>query len=346
MLISIHLKKKLIYILVFLLTYVVKYIFIEKIPSNIIALTSIISQISFIFIFFLQKYLSRKKGENKNESDEFIFNKKENPNKIQFSQLKNKIILIICSTMLNIMNCYLNERWRFIYDSYMYIKIFILLYFYKFLGMEIFNHHKLSIILNVIISLILIIIYFDHLREKFVFLPILFYDNYCYSLYLFLIKFLNTKYFVDLFLVQSIQGFSFLIYKIITKYDFFSGSTNCFLIIICIIYHFIFIYLLLIIIEKLDPIHAIISYLIGEMFIYSDFMKKKKIVLFILIYGTFTISNLIYIEIIQLNFWGLNENTKRNILKRSEMHNIDNVDNIDSSLKSDSSINQSSEVES
>ncbi len=346
MLISIHLKKELIYILVFLLTYVVKYIVIEKIPSNIITLTNIISQISLIFIFFLKKYLSRKISENKKESDEFIFNKKDNPNKIQFSQLKNKIILIICSSMLNIMNCYLNERWRFIYDSYMYIKIFMLLCFYKILGMEIFNHHKLSIILNVIISLILIIIYFDHLKEKFVFLPILFYDNYCYSLNLFLIKFMNTKYFIDLFLIQSIQGFSFLIYKIITKYDFFSDSKNFIFFIICFIYHYIFRYLFLIIIEKLDPIHAIISYLIGEMFIYSDFMKKKKIVLFILIYGTFTISNLIYIEIIQLNFWGLNHNTKSNIFKRSEMNNIDSVDNVDSSLNSGSSINQSLEVES
>ncbi len=340
MLISIHLKKELIYILVFLLTYILKYFVIEKIPVNINVLISTICQISFLFIFFLQNYLSKMDNQNKKN---FIFNKKGNQIKNQFIELKNKIILIISSTMINIMNLYLNERWRFIYDSYMYIKIFILLDFYKFFRKEIYNHHKLSIIVNVIISLILIIIYFDHLREKFVFLPILFYDNYCYSLYLFLIKYMNTKYFIDLFLIQSIQGFSYLIYKIITKFDFFSDSTNPLFFIICIIYHYTFRYLFLIIIEKLDPIHAIISYLIGEMFIYSDFMKKKKIVLFILIYGTFTISNLIYIEIIQLNFWGLNENTKRNILRRSDLHKIDNID---SSLNSGSSINQSLEVES
>ena len=75
-------------------------------------------------------------------------------------------------------------------------------------------------------------------------------------------------------------------------------------------------------IEKLEPIHPVLTFLIGEAVI-SDLLKKN-IYLYFLLSSIFIFSTLIYLEIIELNFLGLNKNYKNRITERS----IDDVINI------------------
>ena len=68
------------------------------------------------------------------------------------------------------------------------------------------------------------------------------------------------------------------------------------------------------IIEKLGPIYLFMSELIS----YFIFRKKKSNIISIIINLLLIISCSVYLEILELNFCNLNQNTKKNIENRAE----------------------------
>ena len=111
----------------------------------------------------------------------------------------------------------------------------------------------------------------------------------------------------------SLIGISQFIYLIIFTKDIIFGDEYFFLIIYfisCLILHFIYFKVL----SKLNPIHTLLCYKIPEFF-YS-LINTHTIYYSILINIICLISCLIYLEILQLNFCGLNNNLKKNIYKR------------------------------
>jgi len=77
------------------------------------------------------------------------------------------------------------------------------------------------------------------------------------------------------------------------------------------------------------PCHIFIIFVFGQLAYYIDFSINSLIVFFCLLVILFM--SLIFNEIIEINFWGLSDNTRRNIIKRGENEesNIYKIDTFD-----------------
>ena len=73
----------------------------------------------------------------------------------------------------------------------------------------------------------------------------------------------------------------------------------------------------LIINKNNTPCHLFIMYVFAQFAYYLDFSIKSIIFIFCYIFILFW--SLIFNEIIELNFWGLSDNTKKNIMLRFEI---------------------------
>ena len=197
----------------------------------------------------------------------------------------------------------------------------------------IYSHHLLSIM---ICQLVLILVLIQYLPDKS--LLIILYallGEYCYAFFFLLMKYINTTYFINIYLLASIIG----ILNICIQLPSFINSSNVqfqsiylFYILISIIYY----YCHYTIIKNLGPIHSTIvdtiSYCIIKLF-YHSLHYNDIIYLFLCI-----ISLLIYLEIIELNFCGLNENIKIKIEERAKKEINILLINSSTSFSSDSSI--------
>ena len=77
------------------------------------------------------------------------------------------------------------------------------------------------------------------------------------------------------------------------------------------------------------PCHIFIIFVFGQLAYYIDFSINSLIVFLCLLVILFM--SLIFNEIIEINFWGLSDNTRRNIIKRGENEesNIYKIDTFD-----------------
>ena len=70
-------------------------------------------------------------------------------------------------------------------------------------------------------------------------------------------------------------------------------------------------------IKYFTPSHAVILLIIGEISFAFDSIKNFKLFVTIIIYCIILFMILIFTEIIELNFWNLRKNTKKNISERT-----------------------------
>ena len=82
--------------------------------------------------------------------------------------------------------------------------------------------------------------------------------------------------------------------------------------------------------KNYTPCHIFIIFVFGQLAYYLDFSINSIILIICFIFILFFA--LVFNEIIEINFWGLSYNTKRNIAKRAEKE--DEILNIDSSINS------------
>ena len=136
--------------------------------------------------------------------------------------------------------------------------------------------------------------------------------SYCENFVILLVKYINTIYFTNIYLLISIiELFSFL-FQIVLNFssDFHNILISYF--IICFLLNI----LIYFIVFKFSAIHAIVcyknSYILVD-FISFDYISKKMLFLIMLLE---TFSSFIYLEIIELNFFKLNKNIKNHIISR------------------------------
>jgi hypothetical protein len=156
---------------------------------------------------------------------------------------------------------------------------------------------------------------------------ILFLLSYGYGFSLFLIKYINTKYFISTYLLGSFIGiFQSIFHTIkiyfIVKEKIIIEDINFYFIILYLINCLFINYLFYYIISNLTPIHSLICYNFAYI-IYHLIIKKNYLIDIGLLEILCLISTFIYLEIIELNFCGLNENLKKNIKER-ELREIQN----------------------
>ena len=317
MLITISIERNLIYIPIFIF---VNFIFftsqdILDLSSEFKMLIRFCSEISLIICYFIQKYLSRNESNSNNK-------KKVLPN----PKINNKIKIIFYMIVLLLIYYYCKDMK--INNNGIEHKIYIIMFLYLIdlfiFQRDFYSHQILSLIL-----LMIGICYYMTNNFSFKLLYLIdFMSLYCRAFEQSLVRYLSINYFINIFLISFSLGFIGLIYLIISrfiKYDIiilFPNSIS-FTLLLYIICNISRTFLYFQIIDKLGPIHVYLSDLISytilnKLFLYFDKKVPEYASIDFIIILILLISMLIYFEIVQLNFCGLNKNTKKQVLKRSE----------------------------
>ena len=264
----------------------------------------------FLIIFYIfEKYLV--KGNN----NEYEFCIKINKTSYKM------IILFICSIILLCI-----DNYSFIYDTnisemedLITTILFLILIEFIFFDKIFYRHQILSIIIIILSHIFLFVKkYIESSLKIYYILYIL--QFYCYSFSLNLIKYINTQYFISIYLLGSIHGIFLLIQDLIQK-SYLNFPQLSLFNILFIIFSNNFLYYK--IIEKLGPIYLFMSELIS----YFIFREKKSNIISIIINLLLIISCSVYLEILELNFCNLNQNTKKNIENRAEQENVNQLSN-------------------
>ena len=302
----------------------------------------------FLFIpYLLNKKLLFKNKKNENEinlskavSNFFIVKKINYFDKYSKFQI---CFFIFSSSFLNFftMNIYqssdyfyYSEFFKFNYDEYYPIFLFIL---YQIISnTKFYNFHYISIFILLFVLIIKNIFNLYEYKEEFInnlkvnLSLIILYG--LFSLDINIIKYLNVIYYMDMYQIYFIsEGILYFIYLCIYK-SFFIGnffkyldfsSSN-------LLYYFIFIaiyflndYIFIIVLFLFNPIYYGFAILmrISIFNFYKLFIKKNSnfyniSIIFISLFDL--ISVLIYSELIQLNCYNLSKNTMNNMIIRAE----------------------------
>ncbi len=180
-------------------------------------------------------------------------------------------------------------------------------------------HHVLSILINVIsLSLIFIFELEKNILKFYKHLLL----NYSANLSLLLIKYLNTIYFVNIFLLGSIRGFNVFVYSFIVQIINYKSKVDLTIIFIYYLNSFFYHFFFFKITSKLNVTYAIVSDNISReiiFFIEVIFKSKKNHIIITSLNFFPIIGSLIYLEILEIGFCNLNKNTKRKTSMRAKI---------------------------
>ena len=302
MLISINIPKNSKYLLIFMVIQLgrdyIQNTYYQFHHDNYLFLRSL-SFLFLVFFYLWEKILSKK--DNKKEKST-----------INNNYLIKRIILIISYLMFYVIYNYISNLRinEFIITEHFNILFFLfvlieLIFFKKY----IYSHHIISIIITFII-----VIYYRWMKDfKSTYFFILQYYCRCFSFLL--IKYISTKYFINIYLLGSLIGIPGLIQ--FYRSSFFKKIKENILFYVLLFILFVFHnFIYCVVIFKIGVIVAIIPNSISSFIIQIIIgnFKIYEIVLFVL----FFISCLIYLEILELKFWGLNKNITKNIIERGK----------------------------
>jgi hypothetical protein len=223
------------------------------------------------------------------------------------------ILLLISLIILSIIHLYLYQfidQFLYLdYQEFLYSSMIILIdgIFFK---TQIYSHQIFSFILLIFG----IIFLFIRSNINFFSIIILILDSYCYSFYNLLIYYINKIYFIDVFTLGSLIGFSNIL-KILIYPEVLSEIKEFYKIFILLfIIDFIFFFFFYKLVSKFGPIIALYSYNIS-CFIFLGIIQDLEIILVLISY----FAGLVYLEIIEINVCGLNKNIKINISERAKI---------------------------
>ena len=250
--------------------------------------------------------------------EKIILNNKLNTELSSIKKLNyKKIILILCSNIFILLYLYMKMKIK----NYLFGNSFMIFFMDMiFVKKKIFSHHYLSIFINTIV-------FFSIRTKEFLnenILQIVIYNiqillisyNYCFS-YL-LLKQINRIYFTSIFFLMGLMALSESLYRYKEMIGIFHTFNFGILELIFYIlggvcYHFCKCQILI----KYDVTHFIIV----NTLLYLNNISRVFEIIYIII---FTISSMIYLEIIELHFCGLDYYLKNEIIKRGhkELHEI------------------------
>jgi len=311
---------------------------------NIILVKFVRDSLIYLLLFntiskflILIPFLIEKKNSNKFYSNniENINNKNYIPKKYNIEQektIKGKWKFLILSAVIDFIQSFIFLR--SIYDGNLFWNLYILvtsLFYYLMFKIKLYKHHYLSFILIMLIGFIIDISvgYFKNFSKKIDRLYPLFLFRFgreiLNSFHIVLDKYIIEKKFGSIYEIFLSNGIISLILSaifIIFTYFFlqplyyekyFNTFKNIELLIIFgyIITNFGLSLCILITNKNYTPCHIFIIYLFGPLVWYITVEQYISIPFIILI----LFFSLIFNEIIELNFWGLSFNTKKNIIK-------------------------------
>ena len=325
MLIDFNLKKKYLIILIFTPLYILTKIIpeIKLINNNNKDLIYSFSRVClFIFYIFEKQSIISNKDLNKKNFGVISKLTKKRKNK----QRLFLFYLLLLSYLYHIIYIYTLQKKTNFHRGPPETSILFLIdgFFFK---KAIYSHHILSLSLFVILFLLMVsYIKLSTLRDFFSLIYLLI-NGYCYGFSMFLIEYINIKFFISIYLLGSSLGLIrllfFIIYLNLNLHSIFENNiiyVFCYFF-ACLLYNYIFFYVII----NSGLIHAVIYYYFSDLIL---IIFKNKDIFYILLIFFFTISGLIYIEILVLKFLGLNKNIESEVQKRAENEAINiNVTN-------------------
>ncbi len=299
MFIKFHIKKEFIFIIYFIPISLV-FIGLKQFLHNKIILINTL-ECSQIFLYIVAIY----NNYQINKISHFIINERKKAKQFKL------ILLLLSFITLSLIHLYLHPfRKLFLYyQEFLYSSMIILIdgIFFK---TQIYSHQIFSFILLIFG----IIFLFIRSNINFFSIIILILDSYCYSFYNLLIYYINKIYFIDVFTLGSLIGFSNIL-KILIYPEVLSEIKEFYKIFILLfIIDFIFFFFFYKLVSKFGPIIALYSYNIS-CFIFLGIIQDLEIILVLISY----FAGLVYLEIIEINVCGLNKNIKINISERAKI---------------------------
>ena len=245
----------------------------------------------------------------------YLYEKKILKNEQYKKEYKSAILVFIYLIFIQIflyINHFLNKYQLQDNDYSFYDITFIILIEIFVFKTKKYIHHIIACVINIIILLIYVIYKFNKL---FLYQII---KCYCNSFSTLLIEYLNLNYFINIFLLGFIKGIMELIFSIFLMFyyeNFILNKVEIKKIIIFLFINFLFYFLYYKTILKLGSLYAFLGFYTSSLIIYLA--RLPKIFIEIILFTIVTISNCIYLEIIELNFWGLNKYYKKKIYERA-----------------------------
>ena len=338
------------------------YVFLYQMINS----TSIIFSGLLYFISIIRRQTDNKANigtlsERSNSSD-YSFMAKKNPNRL----LEYSIIcfMSIIITLYNVLKGYgtghktLEKRLYFLF-FFCLINIFL---FKK----PFYRHQKFALAIAFVGMVMIFALFFIYLNKSnydYIYDVLLFFGSFLYSLYLVLVKYMseNKGYspFLLLFLIgiistaATVVGFLILSHVRLGNINYVSNIFHCRKdIFVCFgnLYGYIIGYFLINAVLQI-LIFLVCYYFSPEVFAISDIIspflscitniakgKEKivvKIVFDIIGYIIITIGSFIYNEIIVCNFWDLNKNTWKSIVKKANDDYLGRVTDVSDSIADD-----------
>ena len=304
--------------------------------------------ISFIpFLIFKRnyEYLKQKNFDVDkkliyNETDDYFLEKRE-------KKFRPWLIIAFCDFFQKLLSfIYIS-----LYNFWMFDILFILIFSHFILKVKLYKHHFISLMLIIIFGIIINIIYniYEEISEEFFFkilntsiIEIIFSLQIVVAKYAMEYK-LSSPYEICLFegvFILVINLILLIIFTFIpmseikyiknTKYEgkmyidnffqYFSKISYIEVIsfIIIMLGRFGFNIFCLLIIKYFTPSHSIIILIIGEVyFAFNDLEPLWRVFIEYFIYALLIFVMLVFLEIIEINLWGLQKNTERNISLRA-----------------------------
>ena len=242
MIISFNYDKNILFIILFILITILNYINKLILDKYFQGIYPSISKLSFIIFYFIEKELNK----NLNQS----FNTLSKNNHITY-----KKYMIIFSSIIFYSTFFYTKNFKeqdLIWGKHTQMCFFLLIDFLFFKN-ERYLHQTISIIFISIFSIAI----FIFLYEKFDFIFCFYFlSSYSYAFSLLILKYINTKYFISVYILGFIFGLVEIIILLINGVSFHF--------ILNLIHIFVFIglignyYFFYFIIYKLSPVHSII----------------------------------------------------------------------------------------
>ena len=319
----------------------------EYILLFFVELSYAVGGLLYFVSYFKQK--DNKESQTYNYKMKFLKNLKTNNNSTNNLKKKWFIIILMCCLFAFfhlVCDLYMNNH---LFESRMYFILFIPLFSRFILKISMYKHQYFSLIIS-ILGIIFIIIPVTFVIEKDDIIPNLFIciGGICYSLALVLIKYVIEVYYISAFKINLLigiisiiaSGFGFMIYSLIKYHDLsyltncydYSGQENKFIVSLYFIIAFIFASILrvftVLVIFYFSPILLMVTDIISPMisWIISVIIKGPSttdVIVSPIGYLITLVSSLIFSEIIILNFWGLNSNTKIFVEERQKKELIE-----------------------
>jgi len=305
-------------------------------------LSNIIISISYIFTiipFLILKYRTYNKQKKENIQNNDLEDSEDNSTVEQKDITKGKWLYIFLYNFIELVQSIILIYSIELKSNYWILDIFITCIFYYFIfKIKLYKHHYFSMIIIIIIGIILDLVrenlQYD-IKNNLIFILLRLLRETLVSLNDVHAKYLFDKKFCLIYEISLSNGimntFLYIILAIFDHYfiqfDDFSKYFDEFNIkelsvIIGLMVTQLGLYLCILIVNKANtPCHIFIIFVFGQLAYYIDFSKIS--ILFMVCLLLILFMSLIFNEIIEINCFGFEKNTKKNIEKRARMESND-----------------------